>query len=103
MATSTEINHFTYGERIRGVFTVVDFQGSPVDPTTVKFHILTPSSVVTVYEYGVDPDIVNDSVGVYHIDIDTDEEGAWKYRWEGSGNVATATEGIFYVDDSPFV
>ena len=96
--------NYTYGERIRGTFTVSDFAGDPVDPTTVTFSLLKPDSLVAVDNvYGVDVELVQDSTGVYHIDRDTDAEGPWKYRWVGSGNVATAKEGMFYVDDSPFI
>lgn len=98
------IANYTYGERVRGTFTVSDFAGAPVDPTTVKFYLLkSGDTVATEYTYGVDVEIVQDATGQYHIDLDTDVEGIWKYRWEGSGNVATAKEGKFYVDDSPFV
>jgi protocatechuate 3,4-dioxygenase beta subunit len=100
----TDANNYTYGERIRGTFTITDFAGDPVDPSTVKFFHLRPdSSEALEWEYSVDPEITQDSAGVYHVDLDTDAEGAWKYRWTGSGNVATAKEGMFYVDDSPFI
>ena len=96
--------NYTYGERIRGTFTITDFAGDPIDPTTIKFFLLRADSLVAEeLTYGVDADLVKDSVGVYHVDIDTDAEGAWKYRWTGTGNVATAKEGMFYVDDSPFI
>ena len=98
------IANYTYGERVRGTLTITDFVGDPIDPTTLKFYLLKPTDVTaTEYIYGTDPEIVNDGVGVYHFDIDTDEEGTWRYRWVGSGNIATAKEGMFYVDDSPFI
>jgi len=61
--------------------------GSAADPTTVKFAYSRNGATPTQFTYssgsglGV---IVKDSVGVYHIDIDTSGKvGIWETAWVG--------------------
>lgn len=67
------------------------------DPDEVRFKYRKPSDIETrVLTYGVDAEIVHDSVGKYYIDLDLDEAGTWKYRFESDG-VETAGQKQFRV------
>jgi hypothetical protein len=62
-----------------------------------------PSGNVTTLTYGVDAAVVKDGTGIYHVDVDVDEEGRWFYRCEGSGTTQQAVcEGEFLAQDSEF-
>ncbi len=51
--------------------------------------------------YGTDAELVKSATGVYHVDVDADEAGIWRYRFEsGSGVGQAATEGHFKVRNS---
>ena len=77
--------------------------GAYVDPTTVTFRIRTPESgAVTTYVYVVDPEVVKDSVGHYHVDYTADYPGDWWYRWEAAGNYIGASENYFCIWDTRF-
>lgn len=75
-------NAYTEGQGIRCSVTFRDIDGNYVDPTTVRFRFRRPDGAVTVYVYGVDVQVVRDSVGHYHCDIVLDVQGDWVYRWE---------------------
>lgn len=87
--------------RVDGNFT--DENNAPADPSTVSVKVRTPAGASTTYTYGVDPEVIKDSVGNYHIDLQPDLEGTWYYRWEGTGSIRAAGDWRFYVKDSVFV
>lgn len=100
MATQV-VNTYDVGQEIRTAVTFA-VSGVNTDPTAVIFRYLDPSGNVTVWTFGVDPEVVNDAVGLYHADVSIDEEGSWFYRWEGTGVVEAAKEHTFLVRDSKF-
>ncbi len=61
--------------------------GVAVDPSGgVYFALLPPGGVEVVYKYGVDPAIVRDGAGAYHLLVDTSPSGGfWKGRWYSTG------------------
>lgn len=70
--------------RLWGTFT--DVAGTLVDPAAVFFNWQQPDGTKSEYEFGVDPEIVNDSVGVYHVDLAFNAAGVWKTAFrDGSG------------------
>lgn len=61
-----------------------------------------PSTVVLHYQKGsADPVTnaapTNDATGKYHVDLDLDVAGEWKYDWVSTGDPATVEEGRFRV------
>lgn len=69
--------------------------GAPADPTTVRLK-WRRFDAVTTWTYGVDSQVVKDSVGVYHADIPVIDPGTYFFRWEGTGAVVAAEEGTFF-------
>jgi hypothetical protein len=53
--------------------------------------------MTTTLEYGVDPGLVKDSTGKYHVDVDLTEPGVWKYRWRSTGVCQAAAQEQFTV------
>lgn len=61
-----------------------NFAGTAVDPDVVEFSYRIGNGAITTYVYGVDPELVRDGVGNYHVDIDSeDKQGTWTYSWYG--------------------
>jgi hypothetical protein len=85
------------GVRVTGTFRVA---GVATDPTTVTASIRSPAGATTTYEYGDDVELVKDSTGVYHVDVDPTLAGRWVYAFAGSGAAQAAGEEIFIVEDS---
>lgn len=85
--------------RMSATFTV---GGSPADPSGVNFFIKSPTNVITEYSFGTDNELVQDSVGYYHVDFIVNEAGTWTYRFEGSGTASGADEETFNVLRSQF-
>lgn len=100
---ATQYNEYYPGNlvRIDGAFT--DSNDAPADPSTVVLKVKDPTGATTTYTQGVDPDLIKDNVGFYHLDLQPTLEGVWHYRWEGSGAIKAAGDGRFYVKDSVFV
>ena len=74
-----------------------------VDPTTVIMRYRKPDGSRTTLTYGVDAEVIKESVGVYTVDLSIDQAGVWTYRWEGSGGAVTAAdEETFTVKESRF-
>lgn len=95
-------NSYDVGDvvRVTGAFT--NSAGTATDPTTVKHKFTTPAGVTTTYTHGTDAQLVKDSTGNYHVDIDVTAKGKWRYRWEGLGSGKSALEGYFEVRESYF-
>lgn len=57
--------------------------GSPADPTTVKFKVRTPAGLVTTYELGVDDNVSEITEGLtYQCIVDLATAGVWRVRGE---------------------
>lgn len=102
--TDGHINTYVLGDI---VVLSVEFRdpttGLLTDPPGVIVRILLPTTRPALsWEFGVDPEVVNDAVGLYHMDYTTAREGNHRYRWEGTGATGAAAEGSFIVCDSPF-
>lgn len=90
------INYYKQGQKVRGscTFTVDDVA---TDPTTVTAKVMDPSGNVSTYVYGVDAELGKTSTGVYYVDVVTDEEGEWRFRFEGTGTCTAVEESSFGV------
>ena len=90
------------GDKVRFTAVFKNIAEELTDPTTVTVKIKDPSGNSSTYVYGTDLEVVKDSTGTYHIDMDIDETGIWHYRWEGAGVIKTAEESSFTVRTSEF-
>lgn len=94
---------FDYGDEIAITATFVDADGNAADPTTVTFRVKpNATGTVTNYVYGTDSEVSTTGTGVYKLTITLNQEGVWHWRVEGTGDVVTAEEGSFVVEDSEF-
>jgi len=77
--------------------------GALTDPPGVNVLILLPGVRPALeFVFGVDVEVVNDAVGLYHMNYTTERERNHRYRWEGTGAIGAAMEGSFIVCDSDF-
>lgn len=83
------------GDLVRVSATFKNSAGSAVDPGTVRFKFRTPAGAETTYTYPSSPQLIRDSTGVYHVDIDANLIGRWVFRWESTGVGQAAAEGQF--------
>jgi hypothetical protein len=74
--------------------------GTLTDPSTVTFRWRINDGAETVWVYGTDVQLVKDSTGKYHVDVQTTTVGVYSYRWEGTGALVATSEGSFTVTSS---
>ncbi len=86
--------------RIEGVFKNLDLV--KVDPATVTYKIKSPAGDVATLVFGTDAEVVQDSLGTYHVDQDAEIAGWWYYRIYSTGAGKAAIEGSFRVNRSNF-
>ena len=55
-----------------------------VDPTSVTVAVRKPSGTSTTYTYGVSPELVKESTGVFYVPISLSEDGTFVWKWTGS-------------------
>lgn len=94
------INYYKKGQKIRitcifQVWNEETQEWERVDPTTVICKIMHPNQQVDIYRYGVDDELVRESVGDYHLDVVGSEVEEWPYRFEGTGTCEAVEEGVF--------
>ena len=99
-----KINTYIIGNLIRvtAAFTDPDNADAPIDPTAVNFTFKDPTGNSTTYLFGIDSQLVKDSVGNYHVDIDINQSGTWHYKFFSTGTGQAAERGQFKADNSPF-
>jgi hypothetical protein len=61
------------------------------DPTAVTLEYMAPNGTITTLTYGVDGALVKDSTGNYHVNLDPTQSGVWKYKWQGTGAIVSAS------------
>lgn len=74
--------------KLSAIFSIVG--GGLIDPTTVACEIEKPDGTILPFVYITDPEIVRDSLGTFHMFVDADQSGMWKYRWFSTGTGQTA-------------
>jgi hypothetical protein len=94
------LNTYDIGDRRRLSAAFRDEDSSLADPTTVTFWLREPDGYVMGYVYGVDAELVRDSLGTYHVDWDITAPGVHHWRFECTGNIAVAEESRFMVRES---
>jgi hypothetical protein len=71
------------------------------DPTEVVCKVMKPDGTVLEFT-AADAELVHDSVGTWTLQLDIDEPGLWRYRFEGTGDVVAAEEASFVVGGTSF-
>ena len=66
------------------------------DPSTVAIRIHRPDGTLDEFVYGVDTEIVRDSVGKYRCVYIVPLAGGYTYSWMPTGNAAQPADGDFY-------
>ena len=84
--------------RVQGTFKV---NSVLTDPTTVTLKVKDPDSTITTYTYAGGT-ITKSSTGIYYKDVSVSNDGAWYYRFEGTGACQAAGEKTFLVRKSEF-
>lgn len=77
--------------------------GLALDPTDVYFKSRTPGGAITTLHYLADPAVVRESQGHYHVDVDAQEVGFYRYRWYSTGTGQAADESYFEAKESEVV
>jgi len=87
--------------------TAVNEAGTAANPSGVRFKVKDPAGTSTTYTLGVDSELTEVTSGkVYHLTLDMDTAGAWRFRGEtlnGSGSVVGVSELTVIVEQSSVV
>ena len=68
-----------------------DIDGALTNPQSIEFELEKPGETsYSVFTTLSTPAIVNESTGIYYIDLDVDMIGKWKYSWFTYGNVTSS-------------
>lgn len=97
------VNYYDVGDLVRlsVKFTRQD-TGDPIDPTNVTCKYRSPDGTEVTKVFPTDIEIIHDGSGAFHIDVAPGQQGAWKYRFAGTGSAIGAGAQEFYVNDYVF-
>jgi hypothetical protein len=95
-------NQYDIGDVVRCKVNIKDLSDVDIDPTALNFRFKTPSGQETEYKYGVSPELVQESVGNYYVDVPIYEHGRFYYRFWSTGIGQGAVRGHFYVNKNDF-
>lgn len=98
----TEILTFDKGDLVPIIWTFTNADGDEIDPDDVYFRWTTPAGVTHEYHYDEDVELVRDSQGNYHVELDADEGGDWHYECASTGAGQAAAVLLFVVKPSAF-
>lgn len=76
---------YNVGDLVTVSGALTDSDGTALDATAVFAEYKDPSGNVVSLDYGADAELVKDSTGNYHVDIDADEAGWWHWRFYSTG------------------
>lgn len=94
-------SEFDLGDTVQLTGDFYSLTGVLTDPTTVKVVIRTPTGSETTRTYAGGT-VTKVSTGVYTSDYAPATAGLYRYRWVGTGTVATAEESKFTVRETAF-
>lgn len=89
------MNNYFQGNLVRVRAQFKNESNALADPGAIIAKVTTPAGVETTYTYGVGTDIVRESLGIYHIDIEATEPDVWSFRFVGTGAVTAASQDQF--------
>jgi hypothetical protein len=87
------VNQYVLGTAIEVSVAFTNAAGAPADPTLVTLAVTDPAGAETTY----DDELSNPAVGSYLTTFVADQVGDYRYRFEGTGALVAATEGVFTV------
>jgi uncharacterized protein YfaS (alpha-2-macroglobulin family) len=96
------MSEYNLGNLVRCAGSFVDDSGTAITPETVSFSFKNPTGTIVTYLAGTDSELVEDSVGHYHVDVEADAFGVWYYRFFSTGAGTAASEKSFSVVKSEF-
>jgi uncharacterized protein YfaS (alpha-2-macroglobulin family) len=96
------INVYDVGDLVRCAANFKNTLNVDIDPSTVTFKVKPPTGAIITYAYGVDSQLVKDSVGDYYVDVNANAEGTWHWRFFSTGTGQAAAEQTFEVQKSYF-
>lgn len=96
------MSDFVLGELVRVSAAFTNLVGAAADPAAVRFKYKDPEGAATSLVYGVDAALVRDSEGNFHVDIDANQPGTWKWKFYATGTGQTADTGSFTVEADEF-
>lgn len=73
-----------------------DLADAEADPSSISFRLTKPDGVTVDYTDS-DVELVNDSVGNYHVDLIYDQKGRHVIKWTGTGVVPLVEQLEIYV------
>lgn len=85
--------NYLVGQVPRIAVSVKDASGSLVDPGGLVFKFRYDSGPITIKIFGIDPEVVRDGVGRFHIDLPLTEDGTLHFRFESNAVNSGAEEG----------
>lgn len=88
---------FDRGDAQRLSMTFLNIDNVAADPSSITATITEPDGVVITYNYGVDTELIKDSVGNYHVDYTFTKSGRHQVRFEGVGTVTSAEQTDVYI------
>jgi hypothetical protein len=71
------------------------------DPVAITLLIIDPDRATGTYTYAAGQ-LTKPSTGIYYMDVSIDKVGRWDYRFEGTGTVQAAGDGVFLVRRTDF-
>jgi hypothetical protein len=95
----SEIRTFDIGDVVllSGEFFADEAEVVPADPDDVALVVRQPDQAVVRYTYPPAGTINRTATGVFQTQLEVDQSGRWRYRWEGTGAVKSAGEAEFWV------
>lgn len=93
------MNTFAAGQRVRLSVLFETAAGVATDPTDVALEYWDPRGTKSTKTYAL-AEVVKDSTGNYHYDVDVSVVGRWFYKYSGTGTlVAAGAKTAFQVVD----
>lgn len=89
------MNTYDRGDTVVCRAVIRDRDGQAIDPATLVFKFRAPDGTITTRTYPTA--ITQVAPGIYESDIACALHGAYKYRWQATGNVVAAQESQLYV------
>ncbi len=102
---SETVNSYDLGDEVRCASDDPPFTnaaGTIIDPAAVFFKVKDPEGTVTIYQYGVDAQLVKVSTGIYRVDVDANKPGTWRYKFYSTGSGKAADVKTFTVEPDGF-
>ena len=90
-------------QTIRIYSRVRDINGVLTNPQSIQFELRRPNDTeYTTYTISTTPTIINESTGIFYIDLDVETQGRYKYSWFTYGNVTSSYKSFFEAEDSRY-